>query len=117
MFVKPCRNSEIRMVRGTSQLLEIRVTDGHGAPYVLSEGDVIRFGVKYEEGNGAYLVKKQSSTLTDGITRIHLTPEDTMEMEPGRYKFDIGLQTGEDYFPVVAYSDFILVPNVTEKEV
>ena len=116
MIVTTSNKTQLQMVRGTSQLIEIRVTGPDGAPYTLLEGDVIRFGVKYHEERPDYLLKKESTELTGGVTRIALEPEDTGELECGVYKFDIGLQTGEQYLSVVPYSDFVLLPNITGKE-
>lgn len=116
MVFAPCRKTELRMVRGSSQVIEVRVRTPQGLPYVPLEGDVIRFGVKYDEGSGSYLVKKETSELTDGTAYITIEAEDTIAMETGGYKFDIGLQSGEYYFPIVKYSDFILEPNITAKE-
>lgn len=116
MIFSTCRKTELRMVRGSSQVIEVRVRSAGGQAYELLEGDVIRFGVKYDEASTSYLVKKESTTLTDGICYITIDAEDTIGMEVGKYKFDIGLQSGEHYFPIVKYSDFILEPNITAKE-
>lgn len=110
------KENELKMVRGSSQTLEIQVLGPDGQPYVLLEGDVIRFGVKHPEYFGAYLIRKESRGLVNGMTSVDIDPEDTIGMEPGRYCYDIGLQSGEEYFPVVKYSEFILEPNVTWKE-
>lgn len=108
--------TELKMVRGSTQVLEICVQAPDGGPYILLEGDVIRFGIKDPEGRGEYLVKKESRSLLGGMTSVTIDPEDTIEMEPGRYCYDVGLQSGAAYFPIVKVSDFILEPNVTWKE-
>jgi len=110
------KGTELKMVRGSTQVLEIQVQAPDGSPYILLEGDVIRFGVKDPECDGEYLVKKESGTLVEGVTMVTIEPEDTIDLEPGRYCYDVGLQSGTAYFPVVKYSDFILEPNVTWKE-
>lgn len=109
-------DTRLKMVRGSTQVIEIQILSPDGQPYVLLEGDVIRFGVKNPEFPGSYLVKKERGSLSNGITSVTILPEDTIGMEPGRYSYDIGLQSGENYFPVVPYSDFVLEPNVTWKE-
>ncbi len=116
MFFSTCKKTQLRLVRGASHTLEITVCGPDGKPYGLQEGDVIRFGVKYDGASSGYLVKKETETLVNGVTHIEIAPEDTMDMAAGEYKFDIGLQSGEGYFPVVRYSDLILEPNVTAKE-
>ena len=110
------KDTGLKMVRGSTQELEICVLSPHGHPYVLLDGDVIRFGVKNMDCLGGYLVKKEATELIQGIACITINPEDTVNMEPGRYCYDIGLQSGDHYFPVVKYSEFILEPNVTWKE-
>ncbi len=116
MFFPTSKKTELRLVRGASHTLEVCICGPDGSPYMLQQGDMVRFGVKFDGASSVYLVKKEVSSLVDGITRIEITPEDTMGMEAGAYKFDIGLQSGGSYFPVVRYSDFILEPNVTAKE-
>lgn len=116
MIFSTCRKKVLRLVRGATHTLELRVYGPDGRPYELLEGDVIRFGVKYDEGSTSFLLKKQSSELNDGVTWILIEAEDTLGMEAGEYKFDVGLQSGDYYFPIVRYSDFILEPNITTKE-
>ncbi len=110
------KEAKLKMVRGSTQMIEIQVVGPEGEPYALLEGEVIRFGVKNSDCSGGYLVKKDSTELIEGIARIVLRPEDTIEMDPGRYCYDVGLQSGSHYYSVVKYSDFILEPNVTWKE-
>jgi len=110
------RGTNLRMVRGSTQVLEIQVLGPDGEPYGLLEGEVLRFGVKNAECSSGYLVKKDCTELETGICRIILNPEDTIGMEPGRYSYDVGLQSGAHYYPVVTYSEFLLEPNVTWKE-
>lgn len=116
MVFLPKKENCLKMVRGASQTLEIQVLGPDGQPYVLLEEDVIRFGVKHPEGFGAYLIKKERKELVNGITTVDIEPEDTIHMAPGRYCYDIGLQSGTEYFPVVKYSEFVLEPNITWKE-
>lgn len=116
MIFSTCKKTELRMVRGSSQVIQVQVRTPSGQPYTLLEGDVIRFGVKYDENASAYLLKKETTELTGGVSFINIEAEDTIGMEVGKYKFDIGLQSGQYYFPIVKFSDFILEPNITAKE-
>lgn len=116
MVFLPERETELHMIRGTTMTLEIELTAENGQPYVMLQGDVIRFGVKQAPGFGEYRILKEITALTNGVGIIQLNPEDTQQMEPGQYAYDIGLQSGEDYFVAVGWSDFILEPNVTGKE-
>lgn len=116
MVFLPNKESALNVIRGSTQILEIQVMGPEGEPYTLLEGEVLRFGVKNTECSSGYLVKKECRELEAGICQIVLSPEDTIGMEPGRYCYDVGLQSGSHYFPVVRYSDFMLEPNVTWKE-
>ena len=116
MVFLPHKQTELRMIRGSTMTLEVEMSAEDGQPYVLLEGDVIRFGVKHGFASGGYRILKETGELKEGIAQIQIDPEDTMEMEPGRYAYDIGIQSGENYFMVVGLSDFVLEPNVTGKE-
>lgn len=115
MIFVPDKQMELRMIRGSTMTLEIEVSAPDGQPYVLLEGDVIRFGVKHGDCTGAYKILKETKVLNQGVGSVEILPEDTLSMVPGRYAYDVGLQSGEKYFPIVSYSDFILEPNVTER--
>ena len=116
MVYLPDKETRLNMVRGCTMTLEIELTAEDGQPYVLLENDVVRFGVKHREGNGAYLILKETRQLQDGVGKIQIDPEDTMGLEPDVYAYDIGLQSGEHYFMAVGCSDFVIDPNVTGKE-
>lgn len=116
MYFPTNRKNELRLVRGSTQMLQIRVWDAQGKPYQKLDGDVIRFGVKPDGEFGRYLLKKDTGELEEGLATITLQPEDTIGMEIGKYHFDIGLQSEGMYFPIVKYSEFILEPNITAKE-
>ncbi len=111
-----CRKNELRMIRGTTQTLEVRLLSPDGSAYKPLDGDVLRFGIRYDEDSSSYLLKKETSELTGGIGRFMLEPEDTTLMECGCFKYDIGLQSGDLYEMVIPYSDFVLLPNITAKE-
>lgn len=103
-------------IRGTTTEFSVTITDANGNPYTLESGDVVRFGVKAEAGDDAYLIKKEVTEGTDGVVIFTLAPEDTIGLEPGWYKYDVGLQAQSDYFNVIPYSRFVVAPNVTKKE-
>ncbi len=110
------KRNELRVVRGATHTLEIRVFGPDGRPFELLEGDIVRFGVKFDDRSNRLLLKKEATTLENGRAWIVLEAEDTIPMDAGRYKYDVGLQSGAYYFPIVKYADLILEPNVTTKE-
>lgn len=108
----------IRIVRGASCDFELPVTDAQKQPYTLAEGEFFRFGVKRFPGNGMYLIRKDFADAGEepGVYLFSLSPDDTSELDFGSYFYDVGLQSGEDYFPVVPCSAFEICFNVTEWE-
>lgn len=105
---------EIKMVRGTSRTFEISVTDADGNPYTLQEGEKIIFGVKKQTTDEELVLCKVVEECTDGVCRVELDPEDTANLAVGKYQYDVGLQTGVDYYIVVELSIFNLTANVTK---
>lgn len=114
-FPTNCKHT-LEVIRGTTKSFSVNITDANGEPYSMEDGDVVRFGVKRESGDEAYLIKKEVTEGENGVFTFTLDPEDTIGLALGWYKYDIGLQTGDDYFNVIPYSRFVLAPNVTEKE-
>lgn len=111
----------INIIRGTTNTFNIALKDETGAFYQMQAGDVLRFGVKVRANLDTYeLVKEMTAAdlnSTGDAYVLHLTPADTEDMELRRYCYDIGLQTGTDYFNVVPCNDFILHHNITKREV
>ena len=47
---------------------------------------------------------------------LELSPQDTIDLIPGRYYYDVGLQRGDDvFYNIVEQSEFLLIPNVTRR--
>lgn len=105
---------DIRMVRGTSRTFEIAVTDADGNAYTLRDGEKVIFGVKKNTNDEELLICKVVSECTDGVCKVELDPEDTANLAVGKYYYDVGLQTGEDYYIVVELSNFAITANVTK---
>ena len=55
--------------------------------------------------------------VNNGLYPIKLVPSDTESLVPNtEYFYDVGLQIGVDYYPIIDTSKFYLVGNVTKKE-
>lgn len=108
----------IEMVRGTTHAVAIQLADELGDVYTLSDGEVLRFGVKQTHNSTGYLIEKALTVddLRDGAYVMALKPSDTEDLACGRYCYDIGLESGEDFYNVVKCSDFILHHNITCRE-
>lgn len=110
----------ISIVRGTTNAFDIALTDQTGAFYTLQSGEVLRFGVKLRTDLSEYKLVKDltAADINDEGSAYVLTlrPDDTEDLACCRYCYDIGLQSGSDYFNVVPCSDFVLHHNITGRE-
>lgn len=104
----------IEIVRGTTNVIEITVTDGDGNLRNLSSGEVILFGVKEHLGDENYMFVRAATQKDLGVYTVELAKEDTEGRACGRYFYDVGLQSGDDFFNILEVSPFIIAPNVTK---
>ena len=106
---------QIEMVRGTTAIQQIRLME-NSQPYFLSENEYVCFGVK-EAGYSSRLLIDKRFTSTDqdedGVIEFKILPNETAKWPVKTYKYDIGLQSGEDYFIVIPESDLVLKQNIT----
>lgn len=109
---------DIRMIRGRTERFVLAVANADGSAYTLADGEVLRFGVKRMDTRPDCLLVKEltAENAVEGGYALTLTPEDTADLVPGHHVYDVGLQSGGDYFTVIEPCDFWLVANVTEKE-
>lgn len=109
----------ISIVRGTTNVFQIAVQDTSGSPYLLSEGEILIFGVKTKPGEEEYTIVKMltSDNLLNDTYLVRINPEDTENLSCGRYCYDVGLQRGNDYYMVLPCSDFTIEHNITERVV
>lgn len=106
----------IDIVRGTTLPMALEVTDANGTAYTLASGEKILFGVKKKATDeAAVFIKEAAAADTDGQYTITIDPEDTMDLEPGRYCYDVGLESGGDYYNIIEPSGFNILPNVTKR--
>lgn len=107
-------SKDIRMVRGTSRTFQISVTDAEGNPYNLKDGEKVIFGVKKSASDEELLICKVVTECVDGVCEVELDPEDTGNLAVGKYYYDVGLESSEDYYIIVEMSIFTLAANVTK---
>lgn len=110
-----CNTNVLSVVRGTTSTIRIDVTDANGTPYALGTGEVLRFGVKRNAASTEYLIRKDITSGT-GSYLVTLTPEDTAGLAITQYLFDVGLQSGENYYNVIPATVFDVQANITKKE-
>lgn len=108
----------MKIVRGTSNSFEITVTKD-GAEYSLTETQTLVFGLMEDPlrsgGEPRKLFVKKLTQAGDNKYQLDLLPEDTADLEPGQYFYDIGLQDGSnEFYNVIKLSPFIVIPAVTQ---
>lgn len=101
--------------RGTTFRAVIPLFYDDGSAYTYTSGDVMRFGVKPCDLSGELLISKTLSYDTDeGGFVLELAPADTAELDIGTYLYDIGLESGSDYFIPIECDEFIIGRAVTQ---
>ena len=110
-------SANIKMIRGTTFERALRLFY-EGQVYRLKPGEILRFGVKENERQDRYLIKKEWTydQITEDAFILTITPQDTSRFPCKKYKYDIGIQRGDNYFIIVPESDFILSNNITSWE-
>lgn len=108
---------DIKMIRGTTFLQEIHLAH-EGKDYKLQSNEILRFGVKESGFQKKYLIIKEwrPEEVNNGVFLLDIEPKDTLHLPFKKYKYDLGLQRGEDYFMLIPESDFILCENITNWE-
>ena len=104
---------KIEIIRGTSNRFEVTITDASYNLYTLASGEKVLFGVKKNPTDEDYIFLKTITTGTNGVFVATVNPEDTADIEPGRYYYDVGLQAGAEYYNVIETSPFDVLVNVT----
>ena len=107
------------IVRGTTKTMTVRVTNEDGSIYILQNNEILRFGVKKQPGDSAYLFSKEmsSDSYSDGVYQFIINPADTENLDFGCYYYDVGLQSGSEYYNVIECSEFRVGYNITQREV
>ena len=110
--------NDISIVRGTTNTLNVTLKDPDGGAYVLADGEVLRFGVKCSHADREYLIRKDltSADYKNGVYPVTLRPEDTASLPCCGYCYDVGVQSGEDYYNVIECSTLTVARNITSKE-
>lgn len=113
-------DTTISLIRGTTNYFDIALADENGDRYLLQSGECLRFGVKFRaEHEGYMLVKTLTSADINNAGNaytLRLSPADTEDLQCMRYCYDVGLQSGDDYFNVISCSNFNVLHNITKLE-
>ncbi len=104
---------DIEIIRGTTNRFGISVVGPEGNPYEMPSGAVVRFGVKQSKTSDEYLLIKECTSAKDGVCEFAFSPGDTINIDLGRYLYDVGLEVGGDYFNIIEASSFLIKANIT----
>ena len=93
---------KLSQIRGDSQTLTITMTHD-GVPYCIKNWAVF-FTIKksYDLPDSQAALQKIVTTFSDttggttGVATISIDPEDTVDLEPGEYDFDIQVRTSDE---------------------
>ena len=111
----------LEIIRGTTRDIAVTIVNSAGDAHTLGNGETLRFAVKKNrEDLQPELSKDFGADEYDAANEcyvLHIFPADTESMKFGRYYYDIGLQTGDDYYNVVPCSPFDVLPNITARRV
>ena len=110
-------NGIITITKGDSAYLDFILTAADGIAYDMQEGDTLRMTVRVKaDASSPVLLEATSDTST-----IVLTPEMTTTLDPGKYSYDVQLQTAAgDVFTIIGAQsintllrNFVVCPEVT----
>ena len=110
-------NGVITLTRGDSAYLNFDLTTQDGEEYPLQEGDLLRLTVRAQADSSCPVLLEAEST----DETILLKPEQTEQLEPGKYSYDVQLQTASgDVFTILGATgvsprlkNFVICPEVT----
>ena len=104
----------IEIVRGTTNTIEISVTDADGLAYTVVAGEKVVFGIKRKATDETFIIVKTASFNTVGSYLVTLTPADTEGLNFGEYVYDVALQSGNNFYNIIEPSPFAILANVTK---
>ena len=102
-------NLEIHLTRGDTARLNVNLKNTvTKQPYEVQNDDVVIFTVK-KDYNDEPLIEKNNT----GAANFHIKPEDTRDLEFGKYKYDIQVRKvdGDNYTPI-ADKVFVITKEV-----
>lgn len=105
----------VSMIRGTTQKINLTITDDSGTPAEIEPTDILMFGVKDSYKDSEYvLIKILSSSSEENVYECYIEPGDTLGLNCDKpYFYDIGLQRGSDFYNIIPASEFNILPNIT----
>lgn len=108
----------LTITRGTSNTINVTLTDTEGETYTLGSGESLRLGIKMRpESEYVQLTKDIDSTaLDEDVYVFSLTPEETANLRLGMSWYDVTLLTGDDIYPVIDLSPVTIIGTASDGE-
>lgn len=106
------QNENIKITRGDTGVLALKLCNADGTEYVIQDGDKILFTVKNNVYTKDIIMQKQFADL-----QIKINPSDTNDLSYGTYYYDVQLTTNsDDVFTVITPHKFEVMSEVTWNE-
>ena len=102
-------NNDIHLTQGDSAYLNVEITNDDGTPYAIKEGDTLTMTVKATNGTKIF------SKTVQAYESIIIEPQDTINVEVGRYKYDIQLNTENQVYTIISVSSFFVEEGITDE--
>lgn len=101
------------IIQGDSLNLGVVIRE-NGQPHEYDANETVRFALSDSRGSEGAVIEKTLS-YSGGQYVLNLTPVETGALIPGRqYWFDIGLQSGSDYFRVIECREVRVIPGISK---
>jgi hypothetical protein len=106
--------TNIYMIRGDSEAIEVSCRDESGADIPFVEGDIVYFTVKRVTYTEEKTLQKIVTEFIDGAALITIFPNDTQELKTGVYYYDIQLNRANGQVKtIIPPSQFVINEEVT----
>ncbi len=107
--------TKIRMIRGDSEAMTVILRDADHNSIPFEDGDTVYFTVKENSHTAEKLVwKKIQSFSNEGIAHIDIDPEDTKDLNYGRYVYDVQVTFKDGTVKtIIPMSSFTIEDEVT----
>ena len=118
MIPFPCEIIPMTVTRERTVSFAITVKDESENTYTLNDGETLVFALKKDPLTATADITEEPILLTkelaetEGGYLLVIRPDDTTDLEPGRYCYDVHIESGDDRIPVIEISPFILKANV-----
>lgn len=105
--------TDVEVVRGTTNTFQITVTNANGELYTLGTNEKLLFGVKKNHTDKNYVFVKTVRVGENGVYTVTLHPEDTDLCDCRKYYYDVAIQSGNNFFNIIEASFFHVKKNIT----